>query len=362
MPFYAGGFRGGAIKGRFVFPLAVCLLLSYALSAVFVELAPPPAQSRPVVVAVAVAVAVAVTVTPDHQSIAAEGDPGANGGDAANGNRINNNNNNNNNNNEEEEEEEGYLAKRFAEIANRGISRTEDAIIDDDDDIDDDGVDEEDGGDDDGGNKLGVDYDGAAPHDFGILITHYHKTGYVLSRHLTNLVTDLEHRAGGGEKPPQTAKKANAVDYFDETTGLRIAFGTRGSWNSNFVPARRHGGVTGCPMTFELAAGVIHLQESPDLFCGDAHLSRLMLGAMGGGGDGGGIDGGGGGVEEEEEKAASTTTDGMKIKIVHFVRNPFEMASSNYFYHAQDPTVSGLILEMYTREKESVFLLVTQTR
>ena len=38
--------------------------------------------------------------------------------------------------NREEEEEEGYLAKRFAEIANRGISRTEDAIIDDDDDID----------------------------------------------------------------------------------------------------------------------------------------------------------------------------------------------------------------------------------
>ena len=77
---------------------------------------------------------------------------------------------------------------------------------------------------------------------------------------------------------------------------------------------------------------------------------------MGGGGDGGGI-GGGGGAEGEEEKAASTTTDGMKIKIVHFVRNPFEMASSNYFYHAQDPTVSGNFLEMYTREKERVFFI-----
>ena len=231
--------------------------------------------------------------------------------------------------------EEEYLTRRFAEIANRGISLgADDAIDDDDDDVDedgrDDGDDEEDGG--------------GAPHDYGILIVHYHKTGYVLSRLLTKLVTDLEHRAGGKDPPP-TSMRLRAADYVDGTTGLRIAFGTRGHWNSNFVPARRHGGVTGCPMTLELAAGVIHLQESPDLFCGDAHLSRLMLGAsamMGGGGGGGGGGDIDGGAEEggEEEEAASATKNGVKIKIVHFVRNPFEMASSNYFYHAQDPTVS----------------------
>ena len=38
--------------------------------------------------------------------------------------------------------------------------------------------------------------------------------------------------------------------------------------------------MTGCPMNFELTTGTIHIQESPDLFCADVTLSRLMLGRI----------------------------------------------------------------------------------
>lgn len=54
-------------------------------------------------------------------------------------------------------------------------------------------------------------------------------------------------------------------------------------------------------------------------FCGDVELVERMLW-----------------LPKEHKKKSG------KTKIVHFVRNPFDMVLSNYFYHSQDPTVSDL--------------------
>jgi hypothetical protein len=204
-----------------------------------------------------------------------------------------------------------HLRERFAEITNRGIMGM--------DVIEGNGIDGDDADDySTAAANRGEDEKEDAPHGFSILCTHYHKTGYVLSRVLTNAVIGLEYQARG-EDPPSWKRGKSDVDFFDEATGKRIAFGRRGGWNSNFVPARRHSGVTGCPPSFALTAGAIHVQESPDLFCGDEHLSRLLLGPRG---------------------IVSSPTN--KVKVVHFIRSPYEMALSNYFYHAQEPTVSDL--------------------
>lgn len=50
----------------------------------------------------------------------------------------------------------------------------------------------------------------------------------------------------------------------------------------------------------------------PDFFCSDSEVLDSML---------------------DKSKQGKKTT-----KIVHFIRNPFSMVLSNYFYHAQSPT------------------------
>ena len=162
---------------------------------------------------------------------------------------------------------------------------------------------------------------GESAHDYGVVMVMYHKTGYVLSRILMKLTIGLEYEAmGRSEKEVKEAKSVlgRAVDHIDETTGERIAFDQRGNWNNNFVDARRHEGVVNCPLDFRPRGGAIHLQEAPDFFCGDVMLSRIMLGVR----------------DVPRNKFGKT-------KIVHFVRNPFEMALSNYFYHSQEPSVSA---------------------
>ena len=215
-----------------------------------------------------------------------------------------------------------------------------------------------------------------AAHNYGVLLTHYHKTGYVLSRNLMQLVIDLEYKARGMKSPLQSAKSKNlkmkiqkkkAVDHIDEDTGAQIAFGQRGNWKNSFVPARRHSAINGgCPPFFTLDVGAIHVQESPNLFCDDEQLYRLLFGVEGEEGSGGG------GWKElfqyhirsssdnknisrsgNSSSSYNSADDGgvpvndavlhsnVRVKIVHFIRNPFEMALSNYLYHSQEPTVSN---------------------
>ena len=210
------------------------------------------------------------------------------------------------------------------------------------------------------------------PHNYGILLTHYHKTGYVLSRHLMKLVIDLEYRSRGMSTPLESKNTTQAktsikvqktIDHFDKSTGVQIAFGQRGNWNRNFVPARRHSAITGCPPSFTLDVGAMHVQEAPDLFCRDEELYRLLFG-IGEGGENGGdswkelfqhlhstrshrINNTSSSSQSTVDNGDGDTGYGHDVvsgkggvKIVHFVRNPFDMAISNYLYHSQDPSVS----------------------
>jgi len=128
----------------------------------------------------------------------------------------------------------------------------------------------------------------------------------------------LEYKARGySEEEIEHASnvKGYAADHIDEKTGQAIAFNQRGNWNNSFQRARKYHSKTNCPDHFQLTGGAIYLQEAPDFYCSDVDLAEGMLG-----------------LGEQESG---------KTKIVHLLRNPFDMVLSNYFYHAQDPTVSG---------------------
>ena len=167
-------------------------------------------------------------------------------------------------------------------------------------------------------------------HDCAIFIVHYHKTGYVLSREIKNLISEIEVKANSPNEDPK--KYGNLVQFemsgINNETKQRIAFDQLGNWVNSAFPQRRHLGTTNCPpgpnaprrkgrkmdiklheYKFHLKSGTIYIQESPDLYCNDEQL----LDAMSTSGNGG-------------------------TKIIHFVRNPHDMTLSNFFYHSQDPT------------------------
>mmetsp|Transcript_24826 Transcript_24826/g.49474 ORF Transcript_24826/g.49474 Transcript_24826/m.49474 type:complete len:518 (-) Transcript_24826:75-1628(-) len=174
------------------------------------------------------------------------------------------------------------------------------------------------------------------PHDYSIIIVHYHKTGYVLSRFLTKEVVTLEYEARGLHERAKKAKMTNEyyISGYDEDTGEQIIFSRVGSWNRNAFDARRHDRKTNCPTGFSLEKSAIYLQESPDFFCSDEDLTNKLLGIL---------------PDGEILKMKETVADDNLLhnkledetkgtKIIHLVRNPFDMALSNYFYHSQDPT------------------------
>jgi hypothetical protein len=113
----------------------------------------------------------------------------------------------------------------------------------------------------------------------------------------------------------------------DEETGERFAFDQIGNWVRSAFSTRKHSSETQCPVPgarnknsrvintegFRLHDSTIYVQESPDLFCSDDDILHGLGSSHKGG-----------------------------TKIIHFVRNPYEMVLSNYFYHAQDPTPGEL--------------------
>mmetsp|Transcript_5715 Transcript_5715/g.14275 ORF Transcript_5715/g.14275 Transcript_5715/m.14275 type:complete len:534 (+) Transcript_5715:207-1808(+) len=166
-------------------------------------------------------------------------------------------------------------------------------------------------------------------HDYAILIVHYHKTGYVLSRELKNLIRHVEI---GANRPDLYDMIQDGKEYkrivdpvkfetsgIDRETGDRISFDGVGNWARSAFQQRRHDDDTHCMrnrdqssfgqrQSFTLQKGKVYVQESPDLFCSISDIYSSMNLGKGG------------------------------TKIIHLVRNPFDMALSNYFYHSQDPT------------------------
>lgn len=159
-------------------------------------------------------------------------------------------------------------------------------------------------------------------HNNAVFITHYHKTGYVLSRELMFLLYQIEQEVNRPDLHVEKRGTKFEVSGVDED-GERFAFDGIGNWARSAFSTRKHT-KDQCPSPvgrknsqivlpqtegFTLRDGTMYVQESPDLFCDDDDILEGLTKSHAGG-----------------------------TKIVHFVRNPYEMVLSNYFYHSQDPT------------------------
>lgn len=78
---------------------------------------------------------------------------------------------------------------------------------------------------------------------------------------------------------------------------------------------RRHPHSVPCTR-IQLQTGTIMVQHAPDLFCTPDELAHLLLN---------------GGKDHDVQRDRG-------VKVVHLIRNPFNMAVSNYHYHARVPT------------------------
>lgn len=148
-------------------------------------------------------------------------------------------------------------------------------------------------------------------HDNAIFIIMYHKTGYVLTRQLKKAVTMVEIESNRPHERDNYKTSAYTFYGTDRQTGERFAFDTVGGWTRSAFAQRRHSFKSHCPIgfrrePFKLKSGQLYLQESPDLFCKVKKLKKAI--------------------------------SARKVKIIHFVRNPFDMVLSNYLYHSQQPT------------------------
>ena len=148
-------------------------------------------------------------------------------------------------------------------------------------------------------------------HDNAIFIIMYHKTGYVLTRQLKKAVTMVEIESNRPHEKDRYKTSGQTFYGTDRETGERFAFDTVGGWVRSAFAQRRHSVRTHCPIgyqldPFKLKSGQLYLQESPDLFCNVKKLKKAI--------------------------------SARKVKIIHFVRNPFDMVLSNYLYHSQEPT------------------------
>jgi len=147
-------------------------------------------------------------------------------------------------------------------------------------------------------------------YEYAVLVISYHKTGHDLQQ---DLVTYLQ-------------------THFPNTGPGLTEHGNKSS-----VKRRRHPPKTPCARVHTLP-GTISVQHAPDLFCTPEELAHMVME-------------GGAGRRSAAAAAATAAADHVGqnstdrgVKIVHLVRNPFEMAVSNYLYHARVPTPEGWIL------------------
>ena len=126
------------------------------------------------------------------------------------------------------------------------------------------------------------------PNSYAYLIIHYHKTGHHLSRQLRDFIV------AGNPGGPKSNDRENAFLH------------------------RMHEEETGCPHAMELSPGIITVQAAPNLFCDTNVLAEYLL------------------RNTNDNKPLQQQKKG--VKVIHLVRNPFDLAVSNWIYHAQYPT------------------------
>jgi len=126
------------------------------------------------------------------------------------------------------------------------------------------------------------------PDSYAYLIIHYHKTGHDLSRQLRDFLILAGEQHLNGE--PASNNRENTFAH------------------------RNHEENTGCPRAMTLSPGIVHVQAAPNFFCDTNLLAEYLL------------------------KNDNAFKEKMGVKVIHLVRNPFDLAVSNFIYHTQWPT------------------------
>lgn len=218
------------------------------------------------------------------------------------------------------------------------------------------------------------------PLDYTVIIIHYHKTGSALSKSLLNLIleegSDLglvgtprnQKRSRKIQRHEREQRPANEsyedqelVDDDDsendeDDDDIRSNAGTErllhrenaelmksiltAPKNPRFFPEypkRQHDRITKCPKLL-LIPGMVFVQTAPDLFCSIDDLRDILIPSL---------------TALRIKNNGTVRLDATRIegherqlrgtKILHLVRNPFDMALSNYFYHSQIPTPEGWV-------------------
>ena len=117
------------------------------------------------------------------------------------------------------------------------------------------------------------------PNFYAYIFIHYHKTGHHLS-------LQLRH-------------------YLVAGTTLEEGYWPLGRGR------RHHDKDVGCP-PIQVEPGRVYVASAPNFFCNTKVLTERLL--------------------DDEKKVK------MGVKIIHLIRNPFDLALSNWVYHSQDPT------------------------
>ena len=129
---------------------------------------------------------------------------------------------------------------------------------------------------------------GLPRYDYSVLVVSYHKTGHDLQMDLVDMVSA----------------------EFSSEYGIRLGE----SGNKSPLTRRHHPSINPCAR-FKLQTGTIGVQHAPDLFCNPENLSKILM-----------------------EGGHNHTSYDRGVKVVHLVRDPFNIAISNYRYHARMPT------------------------
>lgn len=139
----------------------------------------------------------------------------------------------------------------------------------------------------------------ANDYPYSVIIISYHKTGHDLQMDLVDYLVNEFHDVG-----PQLTE-----------------FG-----NKSPVKRRRHPPNVPCARIGKyMETGSIIVQHAPDLFCTPEELLDMLLGHN----------------RDNGERRQLQLDRG--VKVIHLVRDPFQMAVSNYHYHAQLPTPESWI-------------------
>ncbi len=130
------------------------------------------------------------------------------------------------------------------------------------------------------------------PEEYTFMIIHYHKTGHDISKKMYDLI--------------------------------RNGYNSRKIFGVPYNYKRVHDEETKCPKFGKIFPGMISVVTAPNLFCSSDKFRQILIQSWG---------------NTTRARTIRGTLRRLKgFKIIHMVRNPYNMAISNYFYHSQVPS------------------------